>query len=71
VEERGASRIGASQHSNSEKYLAVGGKGLSSTNDSPMSDEGENSNAFAAALDSESIPPDESSLNYIGNIDPV
>jgi hypothetical protein len=71
VEANSTGNTAARQHSTSDKSLSLGGKGLSSTNYTPMSDEGNNSNAYAAALDAESIAPDESSLNYIGTFTPA
>ncbi len=71
AKETGIRGIGARQYSISDRSLSLRGTGLQSTDGSPMADEGDNSNAFAAALDAESIPPDESSLNYIGRLVPA
>jgi len=71
VEASSTGNTAARQHSTSGQSLSHGGKGLSSTNDTPMSDEGDNINAYAAALDAERIAPNESSLNYIGTFTPA
>jgi hypothetical protein len=71
VEASSTGNTAARQNSTSIKSLSLGCKVLSSTIDTPMSNDGDNSNAYAAALDAESIAPDESSLNYIGIFSPA